>query len=155
MKFSDKEDIEAPIGEVFAILSEFEQFERSVIRRGGDVQRLASFDPPAPGMAWQVGFTFRGKLRDVTVELAEYDADNRICFAGGGSGLKGVLEVELLALAPHRTRLSVALKLEPQTLSARLMVQSMRLAKSKLNQKFKQRVADFAATTEQRLGRAA
>ena len=155
MKFSSKEDIEAPIGAVFAVLSEFESFERQAIRRGADIQRLGAIEPPHVGMGWQVGFSFRGRQRDLKVSLTEFEPDSRIAVTGEGDGLTGRMELELLALSPGRTRLSVAMTLEPKTLSARLLVQSLKLAKAKLSQKFKQRVAEFAALTEQRLGRAA
>lgn len=155
MKFSSKEDIEAPISEVFAALAEFETFERQAIRRGADVQRMGEIDPPRVGMGWQVGFSFRGKQRDLLVELAEFEPDSLISVNGESDGLNGVLELELLALSPGRTRMSVAMTLAPKTLTGRLMVQSLKLAKSKLTKKFKRRVAEFAAMTEERLGRAA
>lgn len=155
MKFSSKEDIEAPIGAVFAVLSEFESFERQAIRRGADIQRLGAIEPPQVGIGWQAGFSFRGRQRDLKVTLTEFDPDSRISVTADGDGLTGRMELELLALAPGRTRLSVAMTLEPKTLSARLLVQSLKLAKAKLTKKFKQRVAEFAALTEQRLGRAA
>lgn len=155
MKFSTTEDIEAPIGDVFSVLSEFESFERAAIRRGADVQRLGAIEPAAAGMEWQVGFEYRSVHRDLTVVVEEYEPDSRISVAGKGSGLTGGLEVELIALSPRRTRMSVGLTLKPKTLPARLLVQSLKLAKSKLNDRYKLRVAEFAAMTEERLGRAA
>jgi hypothetical protein len=155
MKFSSKEDIEAPIGEVFAELAEFENFERLAIRRGADVVRLGNIAPPQEGMGWQVGFGFRGKQRNLAVTLAEYVPGSRMLVTGEGDGLSGRLAIELLALSPRRTRMSVQLMLEPKTIPARLLIQSLKLAKTRISQKFKHRVAEFAGQMEERLGRAA
>jgi hypothetical protein len=155
MKFSSKEDIEVPVADVFAMLSEFEGFERSAIRRGIEVERVAKDDVPAIGMAWNTRFQMRGKMRDLALELVQYDPPEAMRFETDSQGLSGVLELDLLALSPRRTRLSVALELSPKTLSARLLVQSLKLAKSSLTKRFKLKIADYAKQLEDRHGTAA
>ncbi|KAE9632559.1 SRPBCC family protein [Parasedimentitalea maritima] len=155
MKFVSKEDIEAPIAEVFAVLSEFENFERSAIRRGVEVQRMGDVAAPASGLGWDVQFMYRGKSRDLHLKLAEYEPVTGMRLSAEGGGIEGGLDVELLALSPRRTRMVVVLELKPRTLSGRLLVQSLKLAKSKLTKRYKLRVAEFAKLTEERLSRTA
>ncbi|NIZ60930.1 hypothetical protein DL239_08075 [Sedimentitalea sp. CY04] len=155
MKFVSKEDIEAPIAEVFSVLSEFEGFERSAIRRGVEVHRIGDVAAPSSGLAWDVTFSFRGKSRDMHLVLTEYDPVTGMHLSADGGGVEGGLNVELLALSPGRTRMVVTLDLSPKTLSGRLLVQSLKLAKSKLTKRFKKRVAEFAKLTEERLSRIA
>lgn len=155
MKFSSKEDIEAPIGEVFVMLSDFEVYERSAIRRGIEVQRVDETAPNAVGLSWDARFSLRGKLREVKLQLAEYDPPNIMRFEAVSQGLDSTLTLELLALSPRRTRMSVAMKLTPKTLSARLLMQSLKLAKSNLTKRFKLRVADYAKSVEERHSRMA
>ncbi|NHW87665.1 SRPBCC family protein, partial [Escherichia coli] len=45
-----------------------------------------------------------------------------------------------------------ALDMKPNTLTARLFIQSLRLAKASLNRKFKRGIARFADDLETRLG---
>ena len=73
MKFSSKEDIEAPIDRMFDMLSEFELFERSAIRRGAEVQRRDNLSSPAVGISWDARFELRGKPRRARIVLAQYD----------------------------------------------------------------------------------
>ena len=61
MKFSAREDIAAPIEQVFASLCDFEGFERQAMRRGAEVQRVDPLTQPGVGMKWQVSFNMRGR----------------------------------------------------------------------------------------------
>lgn len=155
MQFSSKEDIEAPIEAVFAALSDFEQFERSSIRRGIEVQRVDDAAPVAPGLAWDAAFDLRGKRRALHLSLTRYDPPEAMEFSSESAGLSGIMTVELVALSPRRTRLKTVLKLSPRTLSARLFLQSLKLAKANLTRRFKAKVAEFAKTVEDRQPRSA
>lgn len=155
MQFSSKEDIEAPIADVFAMLAEFEAYERSALRRGIEVQRVDENAPQAAGLAWDAAFTMRGKQRQVHLVLAAYDPPNGMRFESESQGLDGIVTVELLALSPRRTRMAIVMNLAPKTLSARLFVQSLKLAKSNLTKRFKVKVADYAKAMEDRYTRTA
>ena len=71
MKFSTREDVEAPIATVFGMLSEFEVYERSAIRRGADVNRVGDHDVPHEGQTWNAGFRLRGKDREARIDSDE------------------------------------------------------------------------------------
>ena len=73
MKFSTKEDIEAPIVDTFALFSDFDQFERSALRRGAEVRRTNSLKRHRTGMAWAPVFNFRGKNRKIEADLIDYE----------------------------------------------------------------------------------
>lgn len=155
MKFSTKEDIEAPIEDVFAMLSEFEAFERSAIRRGVELQRVGTHVGPGVGMTWVANFPLRGKQRELRLELMQFDAPEAMRFQGMMQGLETDMTLALVALSPRRTRLSVELTLKPRSLPARLLVQSLKLAKANLDKKFKLRVAEYARALEERHKRTA
>lgn len=56
--------------------------------------------------------------------------------------------VDLVALSRTRTRLFVSMELRPTTLSARLLLQSLRLAKGRLTGRLKTRMAEFGQRIE-------
>lgn len=155
MHFETKEDIDCSIEEAFAAITDFEGFERSAIRRGVEVQRIGEETAPAPGLAWDVAFVFRGSQRQMMVSLQEHDRPNAIAVVAKGSGMTGTMRVDLLALSPRRTRMTVRVDLTPKTLAARLLIQSLKLARNKLNRKFRQRVAEFAKATEEQSAQSA
>ena len=144
MKFSTRSDIEAPIDHVFNELSDFRNFERLAMRRGAKVQRIDRQDVIGPGMSWSAEFPFRGKTRQVQIDLEDYEKPTQLSFAGKSQGLTGYCEIELIELSPKKTRMRLSLDIKPQTLSARLMVQSMKLAKGTIDKRFEARIADYA-----------
>ncbi|PVA11159.1 hypothetical protein DC366_05215 [Pelagivirga sediminicola] len=155
MKFEAREDIEAPIDYVFSQVSDFAALERSLLRRGADIQRTADVTPPAAGIVWDTAFDMRGKRRQMQLELTGYEPPSMMQFKASSKSLNSDFVVELVALSRGRTRLSLAAELKPQNLSARLMVQSLKLARTNVARRFDMRVATFAQELEDRYMRRA
>lgn len=147
MRFTTREDIELPIGEVFAALSDFERFEREALRRGAEVETGDD-----PGRSWTVRFRHRGRNRELVTRIETFDRPRRLATLGRIGGFEGRLGLDLTELAPRRTRLRVDLEVMPRSLTARLMLQSLKLAKSSLTARFRSRVRAFARQLEERRG---
>ncbi len=155
MELSAREDIEAPLDRVFAQLTDFEAIERQALRRGVEVQRTDTLAGPAAGMSWKATFRFRGKSRAADVIMSGYAPPDQLVFDSVTGGLETHTTIECVALSRGRTRISIVTLLQPKTLSARLLVQSLKLAKSSINKKFKNRMAVLAKDLEDRLRRTA
>ncbi|MDU8928099.1 SRPBCC family protein [Alisedimentitalea sp. MJ-SS2] len=153
MKFKTKEDIEAPIDYMFAVVSDFDSFQRQALRRGAEVSRLDDLDVPGVGMAWDIAFPFRGKRRQMLVDLVDFDSPNKMLFDSRMQGMAGHMLVDLMALSRTRTRMTLEIDLRPETLSARLLVQSIKLARGSMDKRFKLRVAEFGKGVEDRYSR--
>lgn len=154
MRFASKQDIEAPIEAVFKILTDFEAWERAVMRRGVEIERKDKLQQTGAGMRWGARFSYRSKPREMDVELTQINTPTLLRFAAVSQALEGVVSVELLELGAKRTRLHSTIDITPRSLTARLFLQSLRLARTKLDRKFDQRIAMLAADIELRTRRA-
>ncbi len=151
MQVTGTEDVAAPIDLVFAELTAFDYVERQAMRRGIDVRRQFRGSAPDIGDSWDAKFKFRGKERQAKVTLDAYDAPNMVQFGGVSGGLETSTVIELVPLSPNRTRVSVVFKMMPKTLSARLLVQSFKLARSNINKRFKARMTQYARDIENKV----
>ncbi|MCW8842720.1 MAG: SRPBCC family protein [Rhodobacteraceae bacterium] len=150
MKFKSKEDLDAPIEKVFELLADFERHERSALRRGIEVSRVDSLKAPGVGARWDAQFRFRGKPRKAEIEVVKFEHPAEISVVAHMHGMDAQVEFLLVALSKTRTRLSVATTLTPQTLSARLLVQSFKLARGNITKRFDSRMASWARDIEAR-----
>lgn len=150
MRFATKQDIEAPIADVFRILSDFEAWERAAMRRGAEVARIDKLRAVAAGMRWAVRFSYRSKPRNMELELTQIETPSLLRFAGISQSVEGVASVELMELGGKRTRMHTVLEVSPRSLTARLFLQSLRLARARIERKFDQRAAQLAGDIEAR-----
>ena len=149
MKFSTREDIEAPAEYVFAQVTDFASFERKALRHGAQVTR-SDQDQGAPkaGSEWKIAFKFRGRSRTLEAKLTEITSPVGYQVAGIADGMTIRTGIELVALSPTRTRILVGIELRSKSFTARLVLESMKLAKAKLNKRFRARVVEFAEDIE-------
>lgn len=155
MEFSSQENIEVPVENVFEMLADFERHERSAMRRGAEVSRTDSLKEAGVGVGWDVSFNFRGKNRKLHLEVVEFDRPHEMTLKARVQGLDAKINVQLVALSRTLTRMNVHTNLAPQTLSARLLVQSFKLAKGSISKKLDQRLTAQARDMEDRFTRVA
>jgi hypothetical protein len=154
MKMNAREDVEAPIEFVYQQITDFQAFERRAMRRGAEVLRVDDLKADGPGMGWDITFMLRGKQREVQLELARLDPPNGLTMASRSPSMGGELVVDLVALSRNRTRMTVNIELVPKNLTARLLVQSMKLARKSLTRRLRKRVNEYAVELQDRYSRA-
>jgi hypothetical protein len=150
MKFSSRTDIAAPIEFVFDQLADFAGFERAALRRGVELKRLDTLAQPGPGMSWDIGFRMRGKRRQIITDIRRYDRPKLLEYAGASTSFEMLLELQLTQVAPGRTRLQAGFEVKPRTLAGRLMVQSAKIGRKRLERKYAERIATFGREIERR-----
>jgi hypothetical protein len=140
VKFSTCIDVEAPAEETFAAFADFPRYVRLAEARGARVEVL-----PAPHFAFRARFDWNGAARDLKGEVTRLEAPLGFTAAMAAQLVEGGLEVEVTPLGAARSRVAVAMEWRPVTMSGRILLQSLRLVKGRLDERFAARVADFAA----------
>ena len=154
MKLTAKNDVEAPVDFVFAQLADFEGWERAAMRRGAEVARVDTMTRIGPGMTWSTQFQYRGKERKATIRLDAIKPTSSLALTGMSRLMDGVMVINVLDLAAKRTRIEVRLEIKPKTIAARLLIQSLRLARARVERTFAQRVAQLSIEIEDRFRKA-
>jgi hypothetical protein len=102
------------------------------------------------GRRWTVRFRHRGRDRELSTGIETWDPPRGLSTLGRIGGFEGRMVLDLTELSPRRTRLRVDLDVKPRSLTARLMLQSLKLAKASLSNRFKARFHGFARQLEQK-----
>jgi carbon monoxide dehydrogenase subunit G len=153
MKLTSRHDIEAPVDFVFQALSDFDYWERVAMRRGAEVVR--SDRPklggrPGTDPVWQIKFTFRGKDRKITLRVDDVTSPSRLGFNGAGQMFDGWGAVDLIPLGTKRTRLTMQTEVKPKNIAARLVIQSLKLARRRVQGRIDKRVGALSLDIEGR-----
>ena len=153
MKLTTRQDVEAPLAFVFKVLTDFDGWERSAMRRGADVNRTDKLRQPGPGMTWLVKFLYRAKNRTVSIRVDAMDGPGHLALAAFSPVFEGTCKLELLEMSASRTRVHIELDGKPKTFGAKLYFQSLRLAKGRVERNLEKRAASLAAEIEKRHAR--
>lgn len=155
MEFTAREDIDVPIEQAFEMITDFETFERAALRRGAEVTRVDDLSRPGVGASWTADFTFRGKHRHMKLKVTHFDHPNELGLHSVIKGLEADIKFELVALSRTRTRLIVWSGLSANSLSAKLLLQSLKLARGTLTQRLEKRITSLGRDMEDRFTRTA
>jgi len=148
MKFVNHSDVQRPMDAVFDYISQFEALEARAKSAGLKVRRVSGDAALAVGTQWQVEGRFAGAERKVDIRLEQVKAPNSLVFKNVTGGIEVDFEVQVLPQAANRTRLRTITNMKARSLSARLILQSMRLIRPRINGRIDRALAKLAARIE-------
>lgn len=143
MKFSVRNDTDLSGERLFSAISDFSQIERMLVRRGAKIQRLSPQLVAEKGMAWDLTFDFKGKARELRLEVDQIDRPEKIVILGTGESLLATITMTVIALAANKSRIIFETEVKPRNMRARLMLQTAKLGKANLDRKFAQKIEAF------------
>jgi uncharacterized protein YndB with AHSA1/START domain len=147
MQLTATQDIAADPGEVWAHATDFDAFERRMAASAEDVTRVPE-GPAREGTRWAGDAEILGKRRLVAARIERLSPRERVAVAAEADGIEVALDAELEPLAGGRTRLTVTLEARSRSLGGKVLLSSLSLGRGKLEERFRGRVAAFAARVE-------
>ena len=155
MKLTAKTDLEVPAAFVFATLLDHASWEREAIRNGADVDRPGGGPDSGVGAEWRIRGHFRGKARKVLIRVEDLKPDHSLGLLIDSPSIEGNSRIEVTVLSPRRSRVRVDLEVKPKTLAARLFINTMRLAKGRVQARFEKGLVQLGARIKDRYDRQA
>ena len=150
MKFSTHADVEVPIDYVFDEVTNFTILEQSIMRVGGDVEKIVGDSAAVVGTRWRINFLLSGVERSVIAEIIELDKPNVLMFKITSKSTDASLLIKLVALNHANTRLNVTASAKAKTIAMKLLFQSIRFAWPESQTRFKFIVLNFAKKLKNR-----
>ncbi|MDA0186800.1 SRPBCC family protein [Roseicyclus sp.] len=135
MKFKVSEDVDAPQEMVWARFTDFSGFEEDARGRGAILNRVGNWTQTVQGVEWRGEVTVRGKSRPITAKVTQL-VPQELCIVDSRiGGMNCHQEIIFVPLSTTVTRVALMLDLSADTLTARLLLQTMKLARGRVLQK--------------------
>lgn len=135
MKFKAAEDIDAPVELVFERFCDFTQIEAELRGKGAQIARVGGWKTAKSGSAWAGSVKVRGRARQIESTITQIEKDDCLVIESRIGGMETHYELTFRALTPKRARVTATLELKPATLSARLVIQTLKLARGRVLQR--------------------
>lgn len=150
MKLVAKTDVNAAPEALFGALCDRDWLEALARRGGAVVGRLDQNQTLCKGAGWDVRFHYRGRERHLTSRVDALDRPRLLVLHGESSGFETGAEVLLTPLSRQTTRMSVVLDIKPRSFTARLILQTLKIGKSRLKERLEARLQAMGEALKER-----
>jgi hypothetical protein len=132
LKFKVSQDFDAPTAQVWARLTDFTGIEAEAAKREASLVRVGEWQTPKVGVSWRGAVPVRGKSKPIEARIVSFEHEDMFRIDSRVGGMEADYDMTLVALTPVVTRVEIALDLSAKTLSARLLLQTLKLARKRV-----------------------
>lgn len=150
MQLTATEILTGHIEEVFVSLTDFSAAEKTALERGVNIRRLDALAEPGVGVRWQIDFFARGRERRAEIEVVKLTKPTSLKYEGHVGGLLFETNVACRVLDSNATEVTVITKLRARSMSARVLIQSMKIARRRVVKRYRQSVRRVLRDVEAR-----
>lgn len=147
MEILAKHLINAPAEFVYDYLTDFGEFESVLLSLGAYIERRDNLSEDGIGMKWAIEGDYRGKFREVELTLVGMAPPEMLAFESNSKDLRSEITVDLTDHT-DQTSLELIIAPFPKTISAKLIFQSVKLAKKAVEGRLTSRLGDLATQIE-------
>ncbi|PIB26049.1 hypothetical protein BFP76_13865 [Amylibacter kogurei] len=150
MELKTKRTVQAPVEMVFQEFSNFVWFESVALSRGLDIERTDALLDVQEGISWHLSGRIRGKQRDVDINVTKYNPPRATGFRCESKAIDSQIDIRFTPDGPARTKVKIIIAPTAKNISARLMLQSVKLAQKTIEKRISSRMKDFCASIEKK-----
>jgi len=144
MKFETIEEVDAPQDFTFARFTDFLRYENLARNYGADLRRVGGFAEVSEGATWRGSIPIKGRTRGVEAVVSRYSPCDYTRIDTDVGGMKVVFEMRFEELPGEKTKLVAVTELQAKTLAARLIIQSAKLARKRVQAKITSKIVALA-----------
>lgn len=148
MQLSADRTVSAPVAFVFESFSDFVHLENLGIERGIEIDRMDNLLEVGAGMSWHVAGVIRRKRRNIDVALNDYTPCSNLAFRCGGTMMDADIQIQFKEVGASKTEVALVIAPEAKNISARLILQSAKLARRSIEGRLNGRLAEFCENIE-------
>ena len=150
MKFRETLDVNVPAEFAFSELSDHETIERLAMQRGVAIRRTDRLSKPGPGMSWRADWEWGGRKRRTNITLTRREPPKRIVVETETAGVAGRLETEVVPMTAESCRLIIESEVRAVTFAAKVVLQTIKLARGRIERAVGERIGQLSARLEAR-----
>lgn len=144
MIFETREEVDIPRDFAFSRFADFTRYEKTARHYGADIRRVNGFTEISEGCAWRGSAVVRGTTRGVEAKITRLNPPEHAQMSTVVGGMAITVDMFFEELGPGKTLLRVTSQLKATTLAARLILQSVKLTRRKIQRKIDTRIVALA-----------
>jgi|SRR6056297_2955219 len=144
MIFETREEVDVPRDFAFDRFADFTRYEQAARGYGADIRRVNGFTEVAEGVSWRGSVVVRGKTRGVEATVTDLTRPAHAQMVTTVGGMRVDVDLVFEEIGPQTTRVFAKAQLVATTLASRLILQTVKLARKKIQTKIDSRIVALA-----------
>lgn len=152
MKLKVSDDAEAPVDMSFAALTDYAGIEDELRGYGLQITRIGCWKDLALGVAWGGAGEIRGRMRTFEAKVTALEPGRMVEVTAHVGDVRAVHETRVIPLGAKVTRINLTLDLRAESLKARILLQSLKLARGRILERMQKRLTSDIRRIEREAG---